>query len=58
MDQFKELQLFVEVAETGSINRAAQAVDLSMSAASRYLISLETRLAVQLVRRTTRNPGS
>jgi DNA-binding transcriptional LysR family regulator len=55
MDQFKELQLFVEVAETGSISRAAEAVDLSISAASRYLIALETRLAVQLVRRTTRN---
>src|SRR5258708_34358387 len=55
MDQFKELKLFVEVAETGSISRAAEAVDLSISAASRYLISLETRLAVQLVRRTTRN---
>ena len=55
MDQFKELQLFVEVAETGSISRAAEAVDLSISAASRYLISLEARLGVQLVRRTTRN---
>ncbi|MBU9211020.1 MULTISPECIES: LysR family transcriptional regulator [Burkholderia] len=55
MDQFKEVQLFVEVAETGSISRAAEAVDLSISAASRYLISLESRLGVQLVRRTTRN---
>jgi DNA-binding transcriptional LysR family regulator len=55
MDQFKELQLFVEVAETGSISRAAEAVELSISAASRYLISLEARLGVQLVRRTTRN---
>ena len=55
MDQFKEVQLFVEVAETGSISRAAEAVELSISAASRYLISLEARLGVQLVRRTTRN---
>lgn len=55
MDQFKELQLFVEVAETGSISRAAEVTDLSISAASRYLISLESRLGVQLVRRTTRN---
>lgn len=55
MDQFKELQLFVEVADTGSISRAAEAVELSISAASRYLISLEARLGVQLVRRTTRN---
>jgi DNA-binding transcriptional LysR family regulator len=55
MDQFKEVQLFVEVAETGSISRAAEAVDLSISAASRYLIALERRLGVQLVRRSTRN---
>src|ERR1700751_5691769 len=55
MDQFKELQLFVEVAETGSISRAAETTDLSISAASRYLISLESRLGVQLVHRTTRN---
>lgn len=55
MDQFKELQPFVEVAETGSISRAAKSVDLSISAASRYLISLEGGLGVQLVRRTTRN---
>jgi len=55
MDQFKEVQLFVEVAETGSISRAAEAVDLSISAASRYLIALEARLGVQLVRRSTRN---
>ncbi len=55
MDQFKEIQLFIEVAETGSISRAAEAVDLSVSAASRYLIALESRLGVQLVRRTTRN---
>ena len=57
MDQFKELQLFVEIAETGSISRAAEAVELSISAASRYLISLETRLGIQLVRRSTRNLG-
>ena len=55
MDQFKEVQLFVEVAETGSISRAAEAADLSISAASRYLGALETRLGAQLVRRTTRN---
>jgi DNA-binding transcriptional LysR family regulator len=34
MDQFKELQLFVEVAETGSISRAAEATELSISAAT------------------------
>jgi DNA-binding transcriptional LysR family regulator len=47
--------LHVEVAQSGSISRAAEAVDLSISAASRYLILPEARLGVPLVRRTTRN---
>ncbi|WP_213768640.1 LysR family transcriptional regulator [Caballeronia sp. dw_19] len=55
MDQFKEIELFIEVAESGNISRAAEALDLSISAASRYLASLETRLGVQLIRRNTRS---
>ncbi|SAL35550.1 LysR family transcriptional regulator [Caballeronia terrestris] len=47
--------MHVEVAQSGSISRAAEAVDLSISAASRYLILPEARLGVPLVRRTTRN---
>lgn len=54
MDQFREVELFVQVAECGSISKAAEALDLSISAASRYLVALESRLGVQLVQRTTR----
>ncbi|MBI3144742.1 MAG: LysR family transcriptional regulator [Pseudogulbenkiania sp.] len=54
MDQFREIELFVQVAESGSISKAAEVLDLSTSAASRYLVALESRLGVQLVQRTTR----
>ncbi|NBA95722.1 LysR family transcriptional regulator [Pseudomonas sp. R5(2019)] len=54
MDPFKEIELFIHVAEAGSISKAAEKLDLSISAASRYLIALETRLGVRLVQRTTR----
>jgi DNA-binding transcriptional LysR family regulator len=46
--------LFVSVAELGSISKAAEHLEISISAASRYLMALETRLDVQLVKRTTR----
>jgi DNA-binding transcriptional LysR family regulator len=55
MDYLTEIKLFVEVAETGSISKAAEGLDISVSAASRHLVSLESRLGVQLVRRTTRS---
>lgn len=54
MDQFREIELFVQVAETGSISKAADEMNLSTSAASRHLVALESRLGVQLVQRTTR----
>ena len=54
MDPFKEIELFVQVAEAGSISKAAERMGLSVSAASRHLIALETRLGVRLVQRTTR----
>ena len=54
MDRFAEMELFVQVAESGSLTRAAENLEMSMSAASRYLVSLETRLGVRLVQRTTR----
>ncbi|WP_027803587.1 LysR family transcriptional regulator [Paraburkholderia dilworthii] len=55
MDQFKEVELFIEVAESGNISRAAEALDLSISAASRYLAALEARVGVQLIRCNTRS---
>jgi DNA-binding transcriptional LysR family regulator len=54
MDRLAEMELFVRVAEAGSLTRAADALNLSTSAASRYLMSLEDRLGARLVQRTTR----
>lgn len=54
MDRFKAVELFVQVAELGSITRAADALGLSISAASRYLIALEQHLGARLLQRTTR----
>jgi DNA-binding transcriptional LysR family regulator len=54
VDRWTELQLFVQVAETGSLSRAAQALDLSNAAASRHLTALEERLGGRLVERNTR----
>ena len=54
MDRLLELELLVQVAETGSLSGAALALDLSNAAASRHLSALEGRLAVRLVERNTR----
>ena len=54
MDRFTELSLFIQVAERGSLSKAAEALGLSNPAASRYLASLENRVKVRLVERNTR----
>ena len=54
MDRWTEIELFVQVAETGSLSRAALAMALSNSAASRPLSALESRLGARLVERNTR----
>ncbi len=54
MDRWTEIELFVQVAETGSLTRAAEALDLSNAAASRHLSALEERLGARLVERNTR----
>lgn len=54
MDRWTEIELFVQVAEIGSLSRAAQALDLSNAAASRHLSALEERLGARLVERNTR----
>ncbi len=54
MDRWTEIQLFVQVAETGSLSRAAEMLDLSNASASRHLAALEERLGVRLVERNTR----
>ena len=54
MDHWKEIELFVQVAETGSLSRAAESLELSNAAASRHLSALEERLGARLVERNTR----
>jgi DNA-binding transcriptional LysR family regulator len=54
LDRWTEIELFVQVAETGSLSRAAEALELSNAAASRHLSALEERLGVRLVERNTR----
>lgn len=54
MDRLTEIEVFVKAAELGGLSRAAEALDLSDSAVSRHLASLEQRLGARLVDRTTR----
>jgi DNA-binding transcriptional LysR family regulator len=54
MDRWTEIELFVQVAELGSLTRAAESLGLSNAAASRHLAALEARLAARLVQRNTR----
>jgi DNA-binding transcriptional LysR family regulator len=54
MDRWTEIELFVHVAEMGSLSRAAEVLGLSNAAASRHLAALEERLAARLVQRNTR----
>ena len=53
MDRWTEIELFVQVAELGSLSRAAETLGLSNAAASRHLAALEERLSARLVQRAT-----
>lgn len=52
-----ELQVFVAVADSGAISRAADYLDQTPSAVSRTLRKLENKLGVTLMHRTTRRVG-
>ncbi|WP_322056944.1 LysR family transcriptional regulator [Paraburkholderia sp. J63] len=54
MDKWTQIEFFIQVAELGSLSKAAERLDMSSAAASRCLNALEDRLAVRLVERTTR----
>jgi len=54
MDRWTQIEFFVQVAELGSMSKAAEKLGLSSAAASRCLSALEDRLAVRLIQRTTR----
>ncbi|WP_367848778.1 LysR family transcriptional regulator [Rhodoferax sp. WC2427] len=54
MDRWAQIEFFVQVAELGSLSRAAEKLGMSNAAASRTLQALEERLGARLVERTTR----
>lgn len=55
MDRFSELTIFTRIADELSLTRAAEGLSMSVSGVSRHLGSLENRLGVRLVQRTTRH---
>lgn len=54
MDKFQEMRTFVAVVDTGSFVGAADSLEMSKPAVSRYVGELESRLGVRLLHRTTR----
>ena len=54
MGRFEEMQTFVRIVDAGSLSAAADRMDVAKSAVSRRLSDLESRLGVQLLKRTTR----
>ena len=54
MGQLEEMRVFVRIVEAGGIGKAADQLGMAKSGISRSLASLENRLGVQLINRTTR----
>jgi DNA-binding transcriptional LysR family regulator len=54
MDHLSAIRSFVEIADQGSLTRAAEALDLSRAMVSRHLESVERWLGARLLHRTTR----
>lgn len=54
MDRIQQMQVFVQVVESGNFTRAAEALGLPRSTVSSTVQALEDRLGVQLLQRTTR----
>jgi len=54
VDRFLEMQTFNAVVDAGSFVKAADALNMSKAAVSRYVVDMETRLGVRLLHRTTR----
>jgi DNA-binding transcriptional LysR family regulator len=54
-DRWQEMTVFVRVAESGSLSRAARELNLSQPSVSRIVGTLEARLGTTLLLRTTRN---
>lgn len=54
MDHLSAIRSFVEIADQGSLTRAAETLDLSRAMVSRHLEALERWLGTRLLHRTTR----
>jgi DNA-binding transcriptional LysR family regulator len=54
-DRWQEMTVFVRVADTGSLSRAARELKLSQPSVSRIVGTLEARLGTTLLLRTTRS---
>jgi DNA-binding transcriptional LysR family regulator len=54
MDHLSAIRTFVEIADQGSLTRAAEVLDLSRAMVSRHLEALERWLGARLLHRTTR----
>ncbi len=54
MDLFQAMRVYVKVVEAGSLTGAAQACSISTTMVGNHLRSLEQRLGVSLLQRTTR----
>lgn len=54
MDRMTAMNVFVEVAERGSLTAAAEALEMSRAMVTRYLAEVERWLGARLLHRTTR----
>lgn len=54
MDRIRQVQIFIQVMESGNFTRAAQALNIPRSTVSTTIQALEDRLEAQLLQRTTR----
>lgn len=54
MDRLTSMQVFVKVAEVGSFAGAADEMNISAAMVAKHISSLEKRLQISLIRRTTR----
>jgi DNA-binding transcriptional LysR family regulator len=54
MDRLREMEMFVRVVEAGSFSAAARDLNMGQPAVSKTIASLEDRLGVRLLTRSTR----
>jgi DNA-binding transcriptional LysR family regulator len=57
MDRLAAINVFVAIAEAGSLSAAGRRLGMPLSTVSRYLAALEDQVGVRLITRTTRDLG-